>query len=358
MLGLVFLGLTVFGLVMVLSASSVTSVHEFDASPFYQFQRQAMWAVLGGIAFFISSRFDYRRLQQIARPLLGVTFLLLIAVLIPGVGRNINGSSRWLGIGPIVIQPSEIAKLALVIFAADLLSRRAGKMDRADLTVRPVITVVIALSGLMLLQPKLGTPVILASTALMMLFIAGSRIGSLIGWTLTGVTATTFFAFNAPYRRARLLAFVDPWADPLGTGLQTIQSQVGIASGGWLGVGLGASRTKWGFLPYAHSDFIFAVIAEEVGFVGAGALIVAFLLVGYFGIRTALESPDRFGMLLAAGITGWLLIQAFLNIGMAMGLLPITGEPLPLVSAGGSSLVMTLAAAGLLTNIARRAQAT
>jgi cell division protein FtsW len=356
LLGFVVLALSLFGLVMVLSASSVTSVHEFDASPFYQFKRQAMWAVLGAVTYVVASRVDYRRLQQVARPLLAGTIVLLVAVLIPGVGKNINGSSRWLGVGPVVIQPSEIAKLALVVFIADLLAKRAKKMDRPDLTVRPVMTVIIGLSGLMLLQPKLGTPLILAAIALLMLYVAGGKISSLVAWSFAGVTAATFFAYSEPYRRARLLAFMDPWADPLGTGLQTIQSQVGIASGGWLGVGLGASRTKWGFLPYAHSDFIFAVVAEEVGFIGAGALIMAFVLLGYLGIRIALGAQDRFGMLLAAGITGWLLIQAFLNIGMAMGLLPITGEPLPFVSAGGSSLVMTLLAAGILTNVARQAR--
>lgn len=357
-LGMVVLGLTLFGLVMVLSASSVTSVHQFDSSPFYHFQRQAMWAIVGALGFFVMSRIDYRLLQKVAAPFLGVTVVLLVAVLIPGVGRNINGSSRWLGVGPLVVQPSEIAKLAMIIFIADLLTRRAKRMDRPDLTVRPVVTVLAVLSLLLVLQPKLGTPLMLAAIAMLMLFIAGARLTSLAGWASVGVLAGAVLAYSAPYRRDRLLAFIDPWADPLGTGLQTIQSQVGIASGGLLGVGLGASRTKWGFLPYAHSDFIFAIVAEEVGLIGAAALIAAFLLLGFLGVRTALNAPDRFGMLLAAGITSWLILQAFLNIGMAMGLLPITGEPLPFVSAGGSSLVMTLAAVGLLSNIARRTQPT
>ncbi|MDA3039422.1 MAG: putative lipid II flippase FtsW [Actinomycetota bacterium] len=352
-LSLLFLVLTMFGLVMVLSASSATSVHKLESTPFHQFKRQAMWAALGAVAFVVASRFDHRHFRRLATPLLGLTFAMLVAVLIPGLGRNLNGSNRWLGVGPAVFQPSEVAKFVMVVFIADLLSRRSARMDRPDLTVRPVAVVVGSLAGLLILQPKLGTSVILASVALLMLFVAGARASSLMGWASFGLLLVAVAAYLEPYRRARLFAFVDPWADPLGSGLQTIQSQVGIASGGLLGVGIGNSRSKWGFLPEAHSDFIFAIVAEEVGLLGAGALIVSFLLLGYLGVRTALHAADRFGTLLAAGITGWLIIQAFLNIGMAMGLMPITGEPLPFVSAGGSSLIMTLGAAGVLVSIAR-----
>ena len=357
LIGLLVLALTLFGLVMVMSASSVASVYEFESGPLYQFQRQALWAGLGAFAYFAARRFDYRILQRLARPLLAFSTFLLVLVLIPGIGRELNGSRRWLGVGSFAIQPSEIVKLVLIVFLADLLTRRAKQMHRPDLTVRPAMVVLGFVALLLMLQPKLGTAIILAAITLLMLFVAGARLSSLAGWTTLAVVACSILAYAAPYRRARLLAFLDPWADPLGSGLQIIQSQVGIASGGLLGVGLGAGTTKWGFLPYAQSDFIFAIVAEEVGLVGAGALIVAFLLLGLLGARTALRAPDRFGMLLAAGITSWLLIQAFLNIGMAMGLLPITGEPLPFVSVGGSSLVMTLAAVGLLSNIAGRARA-
>ncbi len=358
LIGLLVLGMTLFGLVMVMSASSVASVHEFESGPLYQFRRQALWAGLGALAYFASRRFDYRTLQPLARPLLAFSTLLLVLVLIPGIGRELNGSRRWLGVGSFAIQPSEIVKLTLIVFLADLLTRRAKQMHRPDLTVRPAMVVLGLVTLLLMLQPKLGTAIILSAITLLMLFVAGARLTSLAAWATLAVVACSVLAYAAPYRRARLLAFLDPWADPLGSGLQIIQSQVGIASGGLLGVGLGAGTTKWGFLPYAQSDFIFAIVAEEVGLIGAGALIVAFLLLGLLGARTALRAPDRFGMLLAAGITSWLLIQAFLNIGMAMGLLPITGEPLPFVSVGGSSLVMTLAAVGLLSNIAGRARAT
>jgi cell division protein FtsW len=256
-----------------------------------------------------------------------------------------------------VVQPGEFAKLAIVLFTADLLSRRSKQMHRSDITIKPVMLIVGLLSALLLLQPKLGTTIVIAAVGILMLFVAGARLPHLFAWSLFGAVAASVAAFSSDYRRARLLSFRDPWADPLGDGLQTIQSWIGIASGGWLGVGLGAGRAKWGFLPYAHSDFIFAIVAEELGLLGAGALVAAFALIGYLGIRAALNAPDRFGMLLAAGLTTWLLVQAFMNIAMSVGLMPITGEPLPFVSAGGSSLVTTLGAAGVLTNIARRAKA-
>lgn len=316
-----------------------------------------MWAGLGAVSFIVLSRSDYRWLQRIAKHLLVVGVGLLFVVLIPGVGRNINGSTRWLGVGPVVFQPSEITKVAVIVFIADLLTRRHKRMDRSDLTVRPVMILLAGVSGLLLAQPKLGTCIILACVGLMMLFVAGARLDSIVGWGLAGILAAGFFAYAEPYRRARLTAFLHPLDDPFGIGLQSVQSQVGIASGGIFGVGLGAGSAKWGFLPYAHSDFIFAIVAEEVGLIGSAAVIISFLCLGYLGVRTAMKAPDRFGMLLAVGLTSLLVVQAFLNIGMAIGQLPITGEPLPFVSAGGSSLCATLAAAGLLTSVARRAQA-
>jgi len=349
-----FLGLTLFGLVMVLSASSVSSLHQLADSPFFQFKRQAMWAGVGAVAFIVASRIDYRRVRFLAGPSMLVTLALLVAVLVPGLGIAENGSRRWLGVGPLVIQPSELAKLTLIVFVADLLARRERRMDRPELTVRPVMLILVILSGLIVVQPKLGTPIIMSSVVILMLFVSGARMRSLLSWVTVAGVAATILAYSAPYRRQRLLAFMDPWQDPLGIGMQAVQSQVGIASGGLYGVGLGASRAKWGFLPFAYTDFIFAIVAEEVGLIGASALIGGFLLIAWLGLRTALGAPDRFGTLLAAGITCWLLVQAFLNIGMVLGVLPITGEALPFISAGGSSLVVTLTAAGLLTSVARR----
>ncbi|MEL6983840.1 MAG: putative lipid II flippase FtsW, partial [Actinomycetota bacterium] len=351
-----FVGLTLFGLVMVLSASSVSSLHQYDQSPFYQFKRQLIWAAIGAVAFVVTSRLDYRILRRAAGPLMLLCFVLLIVLLIPGVGINVNGSTRWLGYGPLVIQPSELTKLALIIFVADLLARRERRMDRPELTVRPVMVTVYAASALLLLQPKLGTPVILGGVAMIMLFIAGAKLRSLVAWTTFSAVAVVAMALATGYQRSRIDGWLNPWDSPQGVGLQAIQSQVGIASGGLFGVGLGAGRAKWGFLPFAQTDFIFAIVAEEIGLIGASALIAAFVLIAWMGVKAALAAPDRFGMLLAAGITSWLLVQAFLNIGMVLGVLPITGEALPFVSAGGSSLVTALAAAGLLTSVARRAR--
>jgi cell division protein FtsW len=349
-------GLTLFGLVMVLSASSVSSLHEYGDSSLAQFNKQATWAGIGAAAFLIASRLDYRLLRPLAKPLLLMAVAMLVAVLVPGVGRTVNGSSRWLGVGPVPIQPGEVAKLVMIIFFADLLAARERRMDRPELTIRPVMLVLGTLSALLLAQPKLGTPIIMGAVALLVLFVAGAKVRHLLPWVTIAVGLAATAAYFATYRRRRLLAFLDPWQDPLGIGLQSIQSQVGIASGGLFGLGLGASRAKWGFLPYPYTDFIFAIIAEEVGLIGASALICGFLFIGWFGLKAAMYAPDRFGTLLAAGLTCWLLVQAFLNIGMVVGVLPITGEPLPFVSAGGSSLVTTLAAAGLLASVSRRAK--
>ncbi len=350
------LGLTLFGLVMVLSASSVSSLHEYADSPFFQFKRQAMWAGIGAVAFLVASRVDYRILRPLATPLLLLVIALLVALFIPGVGIEVQGSTRWIGIGGFVVQPSELAKLVFIVFIADLLTRRERRMDHPELTIRPVMLILVILSGLMILQPKLGTPIIMGAVSILMLFVAGARVRSLLGWMLAAGLAASLAAYLVPYRRARLLAFLDPWADPQGIGLQAIQSQVGIAEGGLFGVGLGASKAKWGFLPFAQTDFIFAIVAEEVGLIGASALIGGFLLIAWFGFRAAIHAPDRFGSLLATGITCWILVQAFLNIGMVLGVMPITGEALPFVSAGGSSLVTTLAAAGLLVSVSRRSR--
>ncbi len=351
----VFVVLTLFGLVMVLSASSVTSLnYQNSDTPFFHFRRQAIWAVIGAVAFVVASRLDYRILRRLAMPALLLSLVLLVVVFLPGFGVSVNGSRRWIGFGEFRIQPSELAKLTLVVFVADLLARRERRMDRPELTVRPVMIVLLALSALIVAQPKLGTPIVLAAVAWLMLFVAGARLSSLLAWAGALTAAGAVLAVMASYRFDRLKSFLDPWADPQDGGFQIIQSQVGIASGGLWGVGLGASRAKWGFLPEAHSDFIFAVVAEEVGLVGATALILAFVMLAVLGVRTALAAPDRFGMLLAAGITIWLVFQAFMNIAIVLGLLPTTGEPLPFVSAGGSSLVTTLAAGGLLVSVARR----
>ena len=229
-------------------------------------------------------------------------------------------------------------------------------MHRADLTLRPVLVVSVIVIGLVMAQPNLGTSIVLATIVLSLLFVAGMSMRPLGLLGGVAVLLAVVGALAAPYRRARVLAFLHPEADPQGTGYQTIQAWMAMAEGGVSGVGVGASRAKWGFLPFAHTDFIFAIIAEEFGFLGAAVVLLLFVSLAVVGIRTAFAAPDAFGMLLAAGITAWFVVQAFVNIGAVVGVLPITGVPLPFVSSGGSSLVTSMTACGLLLSVARQAR--
>ena len=347
--------LNLLGLVMVLSASSFTSLEDYR-SPWYQFQRQLVWLVLASIGLLVTLRIDYHWWRRRVGLVLLVTAGLMAAVLVPGVGVSANGASRWLGYGPLSIQPSELAKLAVILYAANLLAKRADRCHDWRSTLRPVMIVFGGFAALLMLQPNLGTTMILAAIVLSMLFVAGVPGRPLaVTFGSLGVAAAAA-ALLEPYRFRRLMAFRNPWADPLNTGFQTIQSQVGLANGGLLGTGLGEGRAKWGFLPEAHTDFIFAIIGEELGLVGALTVVALFVALGLLGVRTAMRAPDRFGMLVATGVTTWILVQAFVNIGAVVGVLPITGVPLPFVSSGGSSLLFTMAATGLLLNVARQAR--
>ena len=347
--------MTAFGLIILLSASSVAG-HFENGDALGLFRRQLTWAAIGAVGFFVASRLDYRLLRKVVIPMLVVSVGLLVAVLIPGVGINANGSSRWLGLGPLVIQPAEIAKFVLVVFIAHLLTLRERRMNRPEMTVRPTMLVLATYSLLLLLQPKLGTIVVLGLTSVIMLFVAGSRLRYLTGWAAAGGAVFTAAVLTSDHAVRRLQAFIDPLSNLDAGAFQPVQSQVAAASGGLTGVGIGAGRAKYGFLPEVESDFIFANLAEETGLVGSTAVIGFYLLVAWFGFRAAMNAPERFGMLLAAGFTALITMQAFLNIGVVIGVLPTTGVPLPFVSAGGSSLVMMLTAAGIITNVARRAK--
>ena len=347
--------LNLIGLVMVLSASSVTSQNDFG-NPFHYLQRQAIWSGIGVVVLLITQRIDYHRWRRVAAPGLAGCVFLLVLVLIPGLGLGANGATRWIGWGPVGVQPSELVKLALLLFVADLLNRRGHLMHKPEATMHPVLTVLGIVAGLIMLQPNLGTTIVVSAIVLSQLFVGGAPLVRLSGMTVFAASVATFLAIGASYRRARLLAFLNPWKDPLNTGYQTIQAWAAISEGGLSGVGVGAGRAKWGFLPFAHTDFIFAVIAEEFGLVGATVTLLLLVLLGVLGVRAALRAPDRFGTLLASGITSWFLVQSFVNIGAVVGVLPITGVPLPFVSAGGSSLLASMAGAGLLLNVARQSR--
>ena len=345
--------LTAIGLVMVLSVSSVTGLY-VGQSTWFTFQRQLVWSIGGLVAMVLMMRVDYRYWRKYANAVVALTMLLLIAVLVPGIGTTAKGATRWIYFGPISFQPSELAKLAMALFAAAWLADKAGQEDNARVTIRPVLVVCSLMAGFILLQPNLGTAVIIGLIAFAALFMAGVPLLPLTGWSLFSAGAAALAAWGSGYRRNRVLSLLDPWADPLDSGWQSIQSRVGIASGGPTGVGLGESRIKWGFLPEAHTDFIFAVLAEEMGWLGAIFVIGLFAGFVFCGIGVALRSPDRFGQVLAAGITIWVGSQAFVNIAAVVGVLPITGVPLPFLSVGGSALLMNMAAAGLLLSIARQ----
>lgn len=343
------------GLVMVMSASSVVGLYQFG-SQWYFVKRQLIWLVAGLVVLVVTMRIDYHAWRRIASPMLFGSIVALVLVLVPGVGVSVYGATRWLGAGPIQIQPSEFAKFGLVLFISDLLARRAHRIGHLAITLRPVLVVSGVVAVLLLLQPNLGTTMVTGAIVGSMLLVSGIPLLPLAGIGAGGTLLAAGLALAAPYRRARVTAYLDPWADPRGEGYQTIQSLVGIAQGGWAGVGLGASRSKWGFLPFAHTDFVFAIIAEEAGLVGAAAVVLLVMALCWLGVAAALRAPDRFGTLVAAGITTWLGAQAFVNIGAVIGILPITGVPLPFVSFGGSSMLSTMAATGVLLNVARQAR--
>ena len=345
--------LNAIGLVMVLSVSSVTSLYE-GQSTWFTFQRQSVWCVGGLVAMVLVMRTDYRRWKKYANAAVVLTMVLLVAVLIPRIGTTVNGAARWIYAGPISFQPSELAKLAMALFAAAWLADKAGEERNARITIRPVLVICCIMSGFILLQPNLGTAVVIVMIAFAALFMAGVPLLPLTGWSLISGLAATLAAWGSGYRRDRVISMLDPWSDPLDTGWQTIQSRVGIASGGASGVGLGESRIKWGFLPEAQTDFIFAVLAEEMGWLGAIFVIGLFTGFVVCGIWVALNAPDRFGQVLATGIIVWLGAQAFVNIAAVVGVLPITGVPLPFISVGGSSLLTSMFATGMLLNIARQ----
>ena len=344
--------LVMLGLIMVLSASSVASFANYGSS-FLFFNKQLLWAGIGVVAFIAFARLDYRALRGLGYVGVVVSVCLLVIVIVPGVGITVGGSARWLSLGPFAFQPSEVAKLGLVLFAADVFSRkRENTFDSFSHTAVPLLPVFGLLAVLIMLQPDLGTTFLLGVIALGMLFVAGAPFRYIIPIVAGGLGVAMIAAIAEPYRRARLLAFMNPWSDPFNTGYQTIQSLIAMGSGGWFGVGLGASRQKWLYVPNAHTDFIYAIFGEEAGFFGTIVVLGLFAFLAYLGIRTARKAPDRFGMLVASGITLWIAVQALINMGAVTASLPITGVPLPLVSFGGTSLLISLAAMGILTNIA------
>jgi cell division protein FtsW len=346
--------LTSFGLVMVLSAGSVSAAQGYDGNSFWYFQRQILYALVGAAVAIGASRVPYRAWRALSLPLLSGAAILMLIAAHPGSGTAFSGASRWIDFGPITLQPSEFAKLGMVAFAASVLTAKSSKLDDPAHLLLPLAPVVGFVAVLGILQRDLGTTMIICGTVFVLLFVSGVRLRYLVLTALIALAGVSWLIFGEAYRRTRFFdAWLNPQSDAQGAGYQLIQGLIAIGSGGWTGIGLGGSRAKWDFLPNAHSDFIFAVIAEELGLLGAFAVIGAFTVLLFAGIRIALRAPDVYGRLLASGVVAWIGLQTIVNLGAVTGLLPITGVPLPLVSFGGTALVVTLAGVGVLASVAR-----
>ena len=348
LLTLVTLGLVAFGLVMVYSATSGSAAIA-NGDPISYLKRQAVYAVIGLGLMIAAARFDYRRLRALAPALVLGSLGLCLLVLV--VGTQVNGARRWLSFGPATFQPSELAKLSLAIWAAAYLAKRRAPQSLRELA-RPIGLLAAIFCALILLQPDLGTAIAIVVMLASVLLVSGAPLGTL-GAGAGIATAIGFAAiWLAPYRRARLFTFLDPWRDPMGAGLQNVQALISFGSGGIFGRGLGQGLAPLYYLPEAHTDMILAVIGDELGLVGVAAVIAAYAVFAYAGLRLALSCRDPFGKRLAAGLTALVCGQAVINLAAVLGLAPLTGIPLPFVSYGGSSLVVQLASVGILLNIA------
>jgi cell division protein FtsW len=344
--------LTMLGLVMVLSASSVSAFAQFGSS-FLFFKRQLLYAALGTIAALAAARLRYQVWQRAWPALLGLTIVLLLMVLHSSAAIVAGGAARWISVAGFSLQPSEIAKFVVVAATAAVLTRNLRHLEDPVRWMVPLLAMVGVVLLLILLQPDMGTAAIIALTVFLLLFVAGVRLRLLAASFVVWAGAALALIMSRGYSHSRLLAFLHPWNDPRNSGYQIVQSLIALGSGRLFGVGLGASRQKWMYVPNAHTDFIFAIMGEELGLIGELVVVALFATVILVGIRIAIKAPDTYGRLLAAGITSWLGLQALINLGAVTGMLPITGVPLPFLSFGGSSLITSMAGVGVLISIAR-----
>jgi cell division protein FtsW len=347
-------GLVAIGIVMVYSSSAIRGYITADDTLAYV-GPQALWAAVGAGVLILTSRLDYRYWRLVSVPLYAAALVLLALVLLPGVGRVVGGSARWLALGPFPpLHPAEFAKLALVLYLAHWMATRGQRIATFRSGLLPFLAITLPVVLLILREPDLGTSAVVATAALVLYFAAGANLVMLASLIPIGIAALGYVISTNAYQRARIVGFLDPWSDPQGVGFHTIQGLLALGLGGVLGSGLGSSVQVSGlYLPNAWNDFIFAIIGEELGFAGGLLVIALFLIVAYRGLRVALGAPDTFGGLLAAGITVFITVQAFVNIGVVVSVLPVTGITLPFVSAGGSSLMVSLAAVGILLSISR-----
>ena len=344
--------LVAIGLVMIFSASSAQAYADTHDTAYYV-KHQLIFLIVGALAAWMAYRIDYRKLRAAAPYLFVLCIFALIAVLVPHVGVVVNGARRWIGAGAVSLQPSEFAKLGVVLYLSAALSVRGERITSLVKGLFPLCVPVVLAAMLILVEPDMGTASLIVFTAFALLFAAGARIEHLLMIVMVTVPPVVLTILTSPYKRARIFAFLDPWKDAQNTGFHIVQSLLALGSGGLMGVGLGESRAKFFYLPEQYTDFIFSILGEELGLVGTIAVIALFILFAYRAIRIAVAAPDRFGFFLASGCTAMIVIQAFVNIGVVTSSWPVTGVPLPFISFGGSSLIVCLIAVALIMNVGR-----
>ncbi len=345
--------LLVIGVEMVYSASFVVAQKEYGDSTYF-LSKQVIWALVGTALMAAAALVDYHQLERLSVPMMVVAVVAMVLVLIPGVGVGNYGATRWLRIGPLPqIQPSEFAKLALIVYMSAWLARKGKRVKELTYGFVPFALLLVTVTALIMAQPDMGTSFVVVATAGCLFFVAGANLLHFLVAAAGGVIGFVYLIVHSGYRSARIQAFLNPWADPRDTGWHTIQTLIALGSGGITGLGLGASRQKFFYVPNAHTDAIFAIIGEELGLIGATSVILLFALLAWRGFVIAFKAPDRFGRLLATGVTCMILVQAVTNIAVVTNTIPYTGVTLPFISFGGSSLAVCLAGVGLLLGVSR-----
>jgi cell division protein FtsW len=340
------------GMIMIYSASCIYAWERYKDG-FFFLKRHLSFILIGTVLTFLAMSVDYRNFRRFSKPFLLVCLVLLVLVLIPGLGREVSGARRWFRFKFISFQPSELANLAVIVYIADFIVRKQELLKSFIWGFLPAMSALGITVLLILMQPDLGTTVALGVVVFIMLYVAGVRTSHLLYVILAGLPMLYLLIFSVPYRRMRIMAFLNPWADPKGSGFQIIQSQIALGSGGLFGVGLGHSKQKLFFLPAAHTDFIFSIIGEELGLLGTAGIIVLFIVFIHQGLKIIKHAPDRFGYFLSMGLVLIISFKAIINIGVSCGVLPTKGLPLPFISYGGSSFIFDMISVGILMNIAR-----
>lgn len=340
------------GIVMIYSASAIYAYGNMGDS-LYFLKRHLIYLAVGLVLMLVTMSVEIEKLRKLARPIILLSLVMLVLVLIPHIGRETSGARRWFKIGPINFQPSEFAKIAMILYIADFVSRKEKVMKNFIYGYLPAMVMLGGMAGLVLIEPDLGTAITIALITFIMLFGGGVKVAHILASLLASLPALYLLLFRVPYRRKRIMMFLNPWADKRGAGFQIIQSFIALGSGGLLGVGLGQSKQKLFYLPASHTDFIFSIIGEELGFIGALSIVVLFGLFVWEGMKVVFRTYGTFERILSLGIVSLIALEAIINIGVTAGALPTKGLPLPFISYGGSGLIFHLMAIGLLLNVAR-----